>query len=57
MSTLVRQQGGDMPRGTKDITEAVARVGSLKAALAEVLAQIAAEKAEAAKKAKAAPQT
>jgi len=46
-----------MPRGTKDITEAVARVGSLKAALAEVLAQIAAEKAAAEKKAKATPQT
>ena len=46
-----------MPRGTKDITEAVARVGKIKASLAEVLAQIAVEKAEAVKKAKATPQT
>ena len=50
-------KGGAMPRGTQSITESVARVGSLKAALAEVLAQIAVEKAAAKKKAKATPQT
>ena len=48
-------RGATMARGTKDIKEAVARVASLKAALTEVLAQIAKEKAAAAKKAKATP--
>ena len=48
-------EGGMMPRGTKNITEAVKVVGDLRAALAKVLAEIAAEKAAAEKKAKEVP--
>lgn len=44
-----------MPRGTRSITESVKAVGDLRAALAEVLAKIAEEKAAAEKRARETP--
>jgi len=46
-----------MPKGTKSITEAVERVTDLRAALAEVLKQVAEEKAAATKAAAEKPKT
>lgn len=46
-----------MPRGTRNITESVKAVGDLRAALAQVVAQIAAEKAAANKAAAEKPKT
>ena len=46
-----------MPRGTRSITESVKAVGDLRAALVKVMTDIAKEKAEATKKAKATPPT
>ena len=46
-----------MPRGTRNITESVKALGELKAELAQVLAQIAADKAAATKAAAEKPKT